>query len=615
MQLSIGSNLVGGDVNQKLQAIQDAGFRTIHFHKSGSLKDIHQTAKIAKGIGLTISSVCGFNAVNGLSSSREKTKAIEADLKRIDPTAANTIVVTPELDHNPDLQKDLETFVSIVKPTGKRVAILPLPWSKNLSSISQSIEIIDAIDDPKLGYCLNSCAVLIEGRQANHLRQIPVERVFHVELVDASKIISDLRRSDQIDASLPGQGDLNLGSFVRVLAKMGYQGTWSISDSSGQLLTAGAKSTDAFRSLVAILDDVARHEPALEPPLDRLPARVYPSGIEFLEFAVSDQDALEIAKILEAMCFRRERRHISKKVTLWRQGAINLVLNAEDEGHAFQARTEHGPCVCDMGLRVSDAAQTFNRAKALGTARLLQKAGVGELSIPAIKSVGGSVVHFIDEKSDLHRVWDIEFEPVSKTKSTPPAGLRRIDHIAQTMAYDDMQSWLTYYTSTFEFEKTAIQNVNDPSGIVLSQALASPEGEVRLNLNGAQGHKTFADSFLANQAGAGVQHLAFRTDDIFETSLHLQNASFDRLEIPQSYYEVTQAKFKLEDAFIAALADGHILYDEDAFGSYFQFYSKPLFDGFFFEIVERQGGYKGYGARNAPVRLKAQNLLLNGREK
>ena len=178
-----------------------------------------------------------------------------------------------------------------------------------------------------------------------------------------------------------------------------------------------------------------------------------------------------------------------------------------------------------------------------------------------------------------------------------------------------MQSWLTYYTSTFEFEKTAIQNVDDPSGIVLSQALASPEGEVRLNLNGAQGHKTLADNFLSNQAGAGVQHLAFRTDDIFETSLHLQKAGFDRLEVPQSYYEATQAKFKLEDAFIAALVDGHILYDVDAFGSYFQFYSKPIFDGFFFEIVERRGGYEGYGARNAPMRLKAQNELLNGQDK
>ena len=123
----------------------------------------------------------------------------------------------------------------------------------------------------------------------------------------------------------------------------------------------------------------------------------------------------------------------------------------------------------------------------LGAPAFSQPVGSGELDIPAIKGVGGSVVHFIDEKSDLHRVWDIEFDPAPKTKAPQPAGLRRIDHVAQTMRYQEMQSWLTYYLSTFQMEKADVVDVVDPSGLILSQASASPEGEVRLNLNGAGG--------------------------------------------------------------------------------------------------------------------------------
>ena len=240
--------------------------------------------------------------------------------------------------------------------------------------------------------------------------------------------------------------------------------------------------------------------------------------------------------------------------------------------------------------------------------------GTGDLDIPAIKGVGGNVVHFIDEKSDLHRVWDIEFDPVSSNEETRPVGLRRIDHVAQTMKYQEMQSWLTYYTSTFEMEKSSIVDVADPSGIVFSQAIASPEGEVRLNLNGAGERRTFAGAFLADQFGAGVQHIALLTDDIFETSELLTKTGFERLEISPNYFADLQSVYGLEDEMVERLQAGNILYDRDADSEYFQIYSVPIFEGFFFEIVERRSGYQGYGARNAPVRLAAQMRFQQNRQ-
>ena len=118
-------------------------------------------------------------------------------------------------------------------------------------------------------------------------------------------------------------------------------------------------------------------------------------------------------------------------------------------------------------------------------------------------------MYFIDEQSDLHRVWDIEFNPVTKSEAVQPCGVRRIDHIAQTMKFDEMQSWLLYYISTFEMEKKPVVDVIDPSGVIYSQVLESPEGEVRLNLNGADNSETFASKFLTSRFGAGTQTLRY----------------------------------------------------------------------------------------------------------
>ena len=75
------------------------------------------------------------------------------------------------------------------------------------------------------------------------------------------------------------------------------------------------------------------------------------------------------------------------------------------------------------------------------------------------------------------------------------------------------------------------------------------------------------------------------------------------------------ARFDLPCETIAKLKVGDILYDRDGRGEYFQIYSAPIFRGFFFEIVERRGGYQGYGARNAPIRLAAQMRHTQERQK
>src|SRR4030095_12162785 len=147
-----------------------------------------------------------------------------------------------------------------------------------------------------------------------------------------------------------------------------------------------------------------------------------------------------------------------------------------------------------------------------------QRVGPGELTIPAIRGIGGGVIHFIDQTPPLARVWEIEFAPVAGADPPFDAGLRRIDHLGQTMNYEEMLTWLLFYVSIFRTRKTPMVDVIDPGGVVRSQAIETDDGAMRLTLNGAENHRTLAGHFIAESFGASVQHLAFSTCDIFATA-------------------------------------------------------------------------------------------------
>jgi 4-hydroxyphenylpyruvate dioxygenase len=173
-----------------------------------------------------------------------------------------------------------------------------------------------------------------------------------------------------------------------------------------------------------------------------------------------------------------------------------------------------------------------------------------------------------------------------------------------------MLSWGLFYTAIFNLRKSSMVDVIDPAGLVRSQAIASDDGLLRLTLNGAENHKTLAGHFMAESFGSSIQHLAFRTDNIFTAAARLREAGFAPLRISPNYYDDLEARFGLTPDVTERLRAHNILYDRDGTGEFFQIYSQTYGDGFFFEIVERRNGYNGYGAPNAPFRLAAQKRSI-----
>ena len=576
--LCISTNTVKGNFEEKLKSVSESNFNFVEIQSLDLLKFQNKTEEILDMIESANLRIAAFNFQNKVYSKKDILLAAQFSISIKSPILILKIsdpkqIVLPDLDLIGDL----------------KIALLPTRECE-----FETIQYVHKLNHSNLGIALNSANVLGDGTRPLRLRDLQISKLFYVQLADGVN-----------GHLLPKLGELNLQAFIKILSRSGYYGIWCIS-----IKEKNCPSTaSAYRSLLNILSEVSISEPSAKFDIPVIPSRVPTTGIEFIEFAVDENASNELTKILLSMSFRKERIHLNKDVVLWRQGAINIVINKEKYGYAHEAFEAHGAIVCDMGLRVQNADETVSRAKSLGSKSFIQNVGLGELNIPAVRGVGGTIVHFIDENSDLHRVWDIEFDRTNDVEAIQPIGLRRIDHVAQTMRYDEMQDWLLYYISTFEMDKSSIVNVNDPSGIILSQAIESPEGEVRLNLNSSADLNTFAGVFVEDKFGAGVQHLAFATDDIFESANLLRVNGFKSLDIPSEYYEKTKKEFNLSDTFIAKLKKQNILYDKDGNGEYFQVYSKNLFDGFFFEIVQRKNGYPGYGARNASVRLSSQTIL------
>ena len=235
--------------------------------------------------------------------------------------------------------------------------------------------------------------------------------------------------------------------------------------------------------------------------------------------------------------------------------------------------------------------------------------GPGELEIPAVRGVGGSLIYFTDEKGALARVWEVDFTDVRPPAPRSDAGLVAIDHISQSMHYEEMLTWLLFYRSLLDVSKLPEQEVLDPGGLVKSQVLQSDDGALRIILNASQSAQTLSSRFLSETFGSGVQHIAFSTTDIFATARAMASADVDLLPIPENYYDDLEAKIDLPPEMLERLKAYNILYERDGDGEYFQLYTRTFANRFFFEIVERRRDYAGFGASNAQIRLASQARL------
>jgi 4-hydroxyphenylpyruvate dioxygenase len=621
LKTSIATVSISGDLPEKLAAIAAAGFDGIEIFEQDFIAHPSGPAEVGRMIrdhGLEITLFQPFRDFEGLPEPL-RARAFDRAERKFDvmnELGTDLILmcssVSPHALGGIDrAAADLAELGQRAKAKGIRIGYEALAWGRHVSDHRDAWEIVRRADHQNVGLILDSFHSLARKIDPETIRSIPGDRIFFVQLADAPLIDMDLLYWSRHFRNMPGEGDLDVTGFMRAVAATGYDGPLSLEIFNDQFRGGSPRAIaiDGHRSLLNLMDDVRRAEPGIRITVPEMPPRIDADGVEFVEFAADPEEAEELGRLLSTLGFSRAGRHITKDVELWRQGRINIVVNTEPEGFAHSSYVMHGLSVCDIGLRVEDAAATVARARALDAETFSQSHEPGQLDIPAIRGVGGGVMHFIDGKTDLVRVWEIEFRPTGEP-AMPSAGLTRIDHLAQTMNYEEMLTWTLFYTAIFDVCKAPTVDVVDPGGLVRSRAIESPDGALRLTLNGAESHRTLAGRFIADSFGSSVQHVAFATDDIFATADALAGAGFAALTISPNYYDDLGARFALDPALLDRLRASKILYDQQDGGEYFQLYSQVFGDGMFFEVIERRNGYAGYGAPNAAFRIAAQKQLL-----
>jgi len=615
MKTSIATVSISGSLEGKLRAVAEAGFDGVEIFENDLLGfpgTPLEVGRIIRDLGMQCTLFQPFRDLEGMPA-EQLSRAFERIERKFDvmqDLGTDLILLCSNcsplaVGDRSRLIDDLSALGERAAKRGMRVGYEALAWARHTFDHRDAWSLIRDVDHPSIGLILDSFHSLARGIPSASVGDIRVDKLFFVQIADAPRLTMDYLSWSRHFRNMPGQGDLPLAEFAEAIHRLGYGGYWSLEIFNDRFRAGSASgvAVDGYRSLQLLHDEVASRPRA--PIKAAMPPRVDVKGVEFIEFAASDEEAQALGSMLTALGFVAVAQHRRKAVTRWQQGDINIVMNCEPEGLAHSFDAMHGASVCALGFKVTNVPAALARAEQLAIPRFMQAVGPDELKIPSVKGVGGSLIYFIEEGS-AEEVWHHEFTHPVPTEGAPRSlQLERTDHIAQTMQYEEFLSWLLYYVALFNVAKTPQIEIADTLGLVQSQAVESPDHALRITLNGSMGAQTLSARFLQHYMGAGVQHLAFVTADIFAAAEAARANGLPVLEIPHNYYEDIEAKFGLAPDVVERLARFHILYDRDGSAEYFQFYSRAFAKRVFFEIVERRG-YEAYGAGNASIRLAAQ---------
>ncbi|HEV2097544.1 MAG TPA: VOC family protein, partial [Stellaceae bacterium] len=231
-------------------------------------------------------------------------------------------------------------------------------------------------------------------------------------------------------------------------------------------------------------------------------------GFEFVEYTGPDPAAL--GALFERMGFAAAARHRSKNVTLYRQGEVNFILNAEPESFAQAFARLHGPSVCAIAFRVADAGQAYERAISLGAKGVAGKVGPMELNIPAIEGIGGSLVYLVDRYGG-QTIYDVDFKPLAAERAPAGVGLAGIDHLTHNVHQGRMGLWAEFYERLFNFREIRYFDIEGKLTGLRSKAMTSPDGKIRIPINESADDKSQIAEYLAAYHGEGIQHIALAT--------------------------------------------------------------------------------------------------------
>jgi 4-hydroxyphenylpyruvate dioxygenase len=608
---SIATVSLSGTLPEKLDAAAAIGFDGIEMFENdlltfdGSPTDVRA---IAEGLGLAITIFQPFRDFEAMPEPQRTRNMDRAERKFDVMQALGTDLVLvcsnvhpATLDDDGRAAADLAEMAERAGRRGLRVGYEALAWGRHVNRWRHAWRIVQAANHNALGLIVDSFHTLAVADDASGIAEVPADKLFFVQLADAPKLTMDALSWSRHFRNFPGQGQLPVADFLRSALATGYRGPLSLEVFHDEFRAAPARliARDGLRSLLLVEAEAGVTELPPPPVFD---------GIEFIEFAVDDETARRLGEQLRDIGLHYAGRHRSKSVDLFRQGRVNFVLNSELDSAASEHFQLHGPSVCAMALRVDDAGRALERARALLCPEWQERVGEGERRIPALRAPDGTLIYLVQPDPSGRSIYEDDF----RLFPDAPGGVAMtdVDHVAQALPNGRMDNFVLFYRAVLGCNPEQLWEIADPYGLVRSRTMVSPDHTVRLPLNVSESRETGTGRFLTTYAGAGVHHIAIATADIVQTMRQLTARGTRFLTIPANYYDDVAAKWGLDASRIDTLRELNLLYDCDENGEFLHAYTQSFDGRFFFEIVERRGGYQQYGAVNAPVRMAAQAQQL-----
>ena len=602
MRTSIATVCLSGTLDQKLVAAHEAGFDGVEIFEPDLVASPQSPEAIrarAEQLGLSLDLYQPFRDFEGVGP-----ELLEQNLRRaaakfalmnrlgIETMLLCSNVATARSGDEQLAAAQLRQLGDVAGHFGVRVAFEALAWGRFVDSYEAAARIVRLTDHARVGLCLDSFHILSKGHDPEAIETIPADKIFFVQMADAPLLSMDVLSWSRHHRLFPGEGGFDLATFMAHLVRTGYDGHVSLEIFNDTFRQADPRATavDARRSLrwlehetAASLGSAAggrtaRMSTATLPDIE--PA----ADMNYVELRTSELH--ELRRLLMQLGFRSHGEHRTKNVELWSQGAARVVIGAPDSERPQ-------PTVAGLGLSVSDPATALRRANELFAPEVPRAEGAGEDPLVGVRAPDGSEVFFGAEGGTEPR-WVSEF---GTPEHDDPHMIERVDHVNLAQPWQHFDAAVLFFHSVLDLRAEASIEVAAPVGLVRSQVLRSANGIVRIALNLVPSGSS-EDAILP-------QHIAFVTSDVLALARAARERGFRPLDIPANYYDDVEARYQIEPALLDALRELNVMYDRNESGEFLHFYTPPI-GTVFLEVVERRGGYAGYGALNAPVRLAAQ---------
>jgi 4-hydroxyphenylpyruvate dioxygenase len=606
MRTSIATVCLSGTLTEKLDACAAAGFDGVEVFEQDLVVSPLSPAEIrarADRLGLTLDLYQPFRDLEAVPEDRfrDNLRRLEAKFVLMQELGMDLIllcsnVATASVDDESVIVDQLRRAAELAARYGIRIAYEALAWGKYVNTYGRSWELVRAVDHPNLGICLDSFHILSRGDDPAAIADIPGEKIFFVQMADAPTLGMDVLPWSRHHRVFPGEGNFDLTGFMQALLAAGYSGILSLEIFNDVFREADPRATavDAMRSLVWLQQRTRGRFPEDGPERELLTSVQKLEPVEAIDHVEIATDAPEeLGALLGTLGFTFNGSHRRKQAQLFTCGAARIVLSPVAPGA--------GTRIASVAVSVPDASVAATRAAALGAPAVPRPVTADETPLPGVVAPGGWDLVFVDPAAAA--AWPQEFGAPTLPGERPDGPSLVLDHVNLPEPRTHFDASVLFLEAMLRLAPTPSLDVPSPRGLVRSQVLESPEAGVRWVLN-------LVPASLADATGRPEKypaHLAFQVDDL---EAFVDGApGLQPLSIPANYYADLEARFGVEPSTVARWQAAGILYDRDATGEFLHVYTRSV-GGVFLEVVERRGGYTGYGPGDAAVRLAAQEVGL-----